>query len=181
MTPPGSRPTTPQANAGIDDSEPADDAPETLSRDRIPIRSMTPEDLPAIIGIDRRMTGFDRSSYFKSKLAEMMGRSGVRVSLVAEIDDGVVGFIMARADLGEFGRTYPAAVIDTIGIHPAFANHGVGRALLSQLLANLSSLRVEVVRTEVRWDEFSLLGFLKHCGFKPSQHLSFTRQIGKAI
>ena len=35
------------------------------------------------------------------------------------------------------------AVMDTIGVDPDFRNQGVGRALLSQLLVNLSTLRVE--------------------------------------
>ena len=46
--------------------------------------------------------------------------------------------------------------------------------LLSQLLANLASLRVDTVRTEVQWDAFELNGFLAACGFKPSQRLAFS-------
>lgn len=158
-------------------SDPSGDAPDALSRDRVPVRSLKSEDLAAIIGLDRRITGRDRSAYYKRKVAEAMNESGVRVSLVAEVDGMFAGFVMARVDFGEFGRTNPAAVIDTIGVDPAFAGRGVGRALLSQLLANLSSLRVEIVRTQLDWDDFDLLSFLKACGFKPSQRLSFTRRV----
>ncbi len=158
-------------------SDPSSDSPDALARDRVPVRSMRADDLPAIIGLDRRITGRDRTAYYKRKVAEAMNESGVRVSLVAEIDGQFAGFVMARVDFGEFGRTSATAVIDTIGVDPAYAKQGVGKALLSQLLANLNSLRVEVVRTQLDWDQFGLLAFLNSCGFKPSQRLSFTRRV----
>lgn len=144
-----------------------------LARDRIPVRTMLEGDLRAIIAIDRRFTGRDRSTYFERKLNEALHGSDVRVSLVAERDGGVVGFVMARVDFGEFGRVEPTAVLDTIGVDPDYRNLGVGRALLSQLLMNLTTLRVEHVRTELDWRECDLLGFLDHCGFSPAQQLCF--------
>ena len=76
-----------------------------------------------------------------------------------------VGFIMARVDLGEFGRVETTAVIDTIGVDPDYQNKGVGRALVSQFLANLGTLRVEKVRTEVDWQDHDLLAYLDRNGF----------------
>ena len=142
-----------------------------LARDRIPVRAMTERDLGALVEIDRRITGHDRSTYFDRKLEEALYESDVRVSLVAERDGGPVGFIMARVDFGEFGRIEPTAVLDTIGVDPEYHGQGVGRALVSQLLMNLLTLRVERVRTEIDWRDRELLGFLDYCGFRPSQHL----------
>lgn len=148
-----------------------------LARDRIPVRAMQESDLPAIVGIDRRITGRERLAYFKAKLAEALFESDIRLSLVAERDDRPVGFIMARVDFGEFGRFEPTAVMDTIGVDPDYRQAGVGRALLSQLLVNLSTLRIERVRTEVDWRERELLTFLDQCGFLPAQELCFSRNI----
>ena len=161
--------------AEIDYGRPA--APDfgPLARDKIPVRAMKESDLPGIVAIDRRITGRNRSDYFKDRLAEALFESGVRVSLLAERDGLPVGFIMARVDLGEFGRFEPTAVLDTIGVDPECRGQGVGRALLSQLLVNLSTLRIERVRTEVDWRDRELLGFLDHCGFLPSQELCFDR------
>jgi predicted N-acetyltransferase YhbS len=142
-----------------------------LARDRIPVRTMTENDLHALITIDRRITGLSRDAYFRRKLAEALRASDIRVSLVAERDGGPVGFVMARVDLGEFGRVEPTAVLDTIGVDPDYRQIGVGRALLSQLLMNLATLRVESVRTEIDWNDRELLGYLDHCGFRPSQRL----------
>ncbi len=162
----------------IDYSGPAAADFGPLARDRIPVRSMREGDLKGLIAIDRRITGRDRTRYFERMLADALHESDVRVSLVAELDGMPVGFIMARVDLGEFGRTEPAAVMDTIGVDPEYRDHGVGRALLSQLLANLATLRVEKVLTEVDWADREVMGFLDRCGFKPSPRLCFDCALG---
>lgn len=148
-----------------------------LARDRIPVRSMNANDLTALVEIDRRITGGERVKYFERKLADALTDSDVRVSLVAELDGVPVGFVMARVDLGEFGRVDTTAVLDTIGVHPDYQNRGVGRALISQLLTNLGTLRVENVRTEVDWNDRELLAYLDRCGFRPSQQLCFDRRL----
>jgi len=153
---------------------------EPLARDLIPVRSMVEGDLRALIAIDRRITGRDRSAYFERKLDEALRQSDVRISLVAELDGQPVGFIMARVDLGEFGRTDSAAIMDTIGVDPDYRNRGVGRALLTQLLVNLMTLRVDKVLTEVDWSARELLGFLDRCGFHPSSYLCFDRTIARS-
>lgn len=157
--------------------QPAEDFGPLL-RDRIPVRSMKETDLAAIVAIDRRIIGRDRARYFERKMEEALHESDIRVSLVAELDDHVVGFIMARVDLGEFGRTEPAAVLDTLGVDWDYQDKGVGRALMSQLLINLTTLRVETVRSEVEWTQHELVSFLDSCGFRPSQRLCFTRPMG---
>lgn len=168
----------PPAAAEIDYSSPSGDDFEALSHDRVPIRSMVRGDLDGILAIDRRITGRDRAAYFKRKLAEAMDESGVRVSLVAEIDGRVCGFIMARVEFGEFGSLEPEAVIDTIGVDASRGHKGVGSALMSQLMTNLQGLRVERVRTEVDWNHFGLLSFLDRMGFRPGRRLALRRSVG---
>lgn len=148
-----------------------------LARDKMLVRSMAAGDLRALVAIDRRITGRDRAAYFQRKLSEALTESDVRVSLVAELAGVPVGFIMARVDLGEFGRVETTAVIDTIGVDPDYWKRAVGRALLSQLLANLSTLRVEKVRTEVDWQDRDLLDYLDRSGFCPSQRLCFDQPL----
>ena len=149
-----------------------------LARDRVAIRSMTEDDLAALVRIDRHITGQDRSAYYARKAEEVLKRSGVRVSLVAEVDGHPVGFVMARVDFGEFGRTEPVAVMDTIGVDPANRSRQIGQALLSQLLTNLRSLHVERVITDVAWNDFALLRFLERSGFAMAQRLSFVKPLG---
>jgi predicted N-acetyltransferase YhbS len=149
-----------------------------LVRDRIPIRSIEKRDLRTLVDIDRQISGIDRSDYFARKLEEAIHESDVRMSLVAEIDSVVVGFLMARVDFGEFGLIEPTAVLDTLGVHVEYRNRGVGRALMSQLLVNLMTLRVQHLRTDIAWHDHELLAFFDRCGFGPSQRLCLTYPIG---
>jgi ribosomal protein S18 acetylase RimI-like enzyme len=167
-------------SAGIDPRSPirpGGDYYERLSRDRVPVRSLKEDDLAAVVRIDRKLTARDRSAYYAAKLREMLTESGIRVSLVAEEDGFVVGFVMARVDFGEFGKVDKAAVLDTIGVHPGFAGSGVGHALLSQLFLNLSTLQVETVLTQVSPENIGLQRFLYSCGFHPSQRLMLSKPI----
>ncbi len=168
----------PRMDAGTPDySDPNSDDFESLSRDRIFVRSMRADDLNSVVRIDAKLTGYQRQPYFSTKVEEMMSESSVRVSLVAEVDGLPSGFIMARVDFGEFGQTEATAVIDTLGVNPDFAHLGIASALLSQLLINLGGLHVERVRTSVPWNNLGLLGFLDAKGFAPAQQLSLVKSL----
>jgi GNAT superfamily N-acetyltransferase len=122
---------------------------ERLAREQPEVRPMTPEDLREIVRIDHAITGRDRGSYIAARLAEALDDSALRVSLAARFDGAIVGFVMARADLGISADAEPVAVVDTIGIDPDCAHRGFGKALLERLFANLSALQVERVETVV--------------------------------
>ena len=150
---------------------------ERVARDTADVRSMVPDDLADIVRIDRRITGRDRAAYMQHKLDEAMVDSGVRVSLTARVDGVIAGFLMARADLGDFGRTEPVAVVDTIGVDPDYAHRGLGHALLSQLIVNLGALRIECVETVLAPGDVALQGFLHEAGFVPAQRIAFARRL----
>ena len=161
----------------VDYGAPGGNDYERLARDTCEVSAMQPSDLAEIVRIDRGLTGRDRSGYIGRKLAEAMDESGVRVSLAARLDGAIVGFVMARADLGDFGRTDPSAVLDTIGVDREYEHRGVGHALLSQLCLNLAALRIERIETVVAPRDLGLLGFLYDVGFVPSQRIPFVRAI----
>jgi ribosomal protein S18 acetylase RimI-like enzyme len=84
---------------------------------------------------------------------------------------------MARVDYGDFGRAEPVAVIDTVGVDPARARQGIGRALLSQLFVNLGALRVQRVETAVAPGDFDLLAFFYAAGMRPAERLAFVKKL----
>lgn len=143
-----------------------------LFRDTIPVRTMEESDLAGIVRVDKKLTGEDRTNFYKTKMSEVLNDSGIRVSLVVEQDNTIVGFAMVRLDYGEFGQLEPSAVLDTIGVNPDFHRSGVGQALLSQLMVNLSGLQVNNIQTQVHWESFGLLEFLSKCGFKATDRKS---------
>jgi N-acetylglutamate synthase-like GNAT family acetyltransferase len=151
---------------------------ERQARGHADVRAMAPADLGEIVRIDRAITGRERSGYIGRRLMETMSDSAIRVSLTARLDGVIVGFVMARADWGDFGRTEPVAVIDTLGVDPEYATRrGVGRAMLRQLFANLDALRVERVETVISHHDLPMAGFFVGNGFEPSQRLAFVRRL----
>ncbi len=160
---------------GVDVSSPYGDAQNALSNDRIPVRSMEVDDLAKIISIDAKNTGSERKDYYALKQEENLTHSGVRVSLVAEQDGYPVGFIMARVDYGEFGRTSSEAVMDSIGVDPGYHGRGVGHALMAKLMSNLSALQVDAVRTEADWNDAALVSYFSSVGFAKAQRISLIK------
>ena len=136
------------------------------------VRRLRPADLERVIALDALVTGRERSGYFRRKLQENLLETSVEVSLGAEIDGILVGFLLARTWTGEFGVTDTVAVLDTIGVQPGFQGRGVGHALLAQLLVNLRGLRVGALRTEVDWKDQGMIRFFHREGFLPAARLS---------
>ncbi len=151
---------------------------ERANRATADVRTMKQEDLATISRIDQAITGRDRSAYLRAQFEETLSDEGLRVSLVARNDGGtVVGYLMASVDRGDFGRTAPVAILDTLGVDPRFTGKGVGRAMLAQLFTNLGALRVEHVETIVAAPDMPMYGFLAKAGFGPSKRLPFVHHL----
>jgi len=165
------------AGREIDYGAPENNDFERVQRARCDVRPMQPQDLPQIVRIDAQITGRQREAYIAARLAEALDDAAIRVSLTARLEDAIVGCLMARADIGDFGRTEPVAVLDTIDVDPAYAHRGVGQALLARLFADLGALHVDRVETVVAPDHLGLLAFLHDAGFRPSQRLAFVRRL----
>jgi len=132
---------------------------------------MSQQDLDAVVAIDAVASGRRRPRYFELMLERAVKQAALQVSLAAEVDGRVVGFVIASLYYGEYGVSEPTASLDAIGVDKANRGQRVGKALLRQLRLNLSALRVTTLRTEVSWDDFELLGFFKREGFTPARRL----------
>lgn len=142
-----------------------------LDTDHVHVRSLRVEDLDAIVRIDRQATGRNRGTYYEGKVAAALQANAVHTSLVAELDDHVVGFMIARVYYGEFGRSEPTAIVDSIGVDRGYQRRKVGDALMRQLLMNLRALGVEHLESLVDWDQQELMQFFAHHDFKPAPRL----------
>jgi ribosomal protein S18 acetylase RimI-like enzyme len=145
--------------------------PGTLQTDSVLVRTMRPEDLAAVVAIDTQATGRRRPRYFELMLERAVKHASLQVSLTAELEGQVAGFLIASLYYGEFGLVEPSASIDAIGVAPRFRGQHVGGALMRQLRLNLGALRITTLRTEVAWDDFELLAFFKREGFAPTGRL----------
>jgi len=154
-----------------------DEAAGVLDTDAVLVRALERKDLDAIARIDEKIGGPPRRKYFEVKVASVLEDTGVRISLVAEIEGHVAGFMMGSVYYGEFGLPEPAATIDTIGVHPDFRGRKVGKALMRQLAMNLRALGIESIETLVPWDDWDLLRFLAADGFEPAPRLCLRKKL----
>lgn len=154
------------------------DAPGVTATDAVLVRDLRPEDLARVVRIDAMRGGYSRSEYYQRKFEESR-QATPRISLAAEVDGSVVGFMLGRLYYGEFGVPEPTAVIDSIGVHPSFGGQQVGRALMEQLTRNMTSLGVESIRTEVAWDAHGLMSFMAKSGFRPAPRLCLELSLGE--
>lgn len=142
-----------------------------LETDSVLVRTMREEDLNAIVAIDAAATGRRRPRYFELMLQRAVTQAALQISLVAELDERVVGFVIGSLYYGEYGVVEPSALIDAITVSSDCRGKNVGKALMRQLRLNLAALRITTLRTEVSWQDFDLLGFFRSQGFAPSDRL----------
>ncbi len=159
---------------------PSEDAGAESPREAVRIRGLRPEDFDLVVAIDAKNVGHRREEFYRVKLHENLHAAGIRVSLAAELDGLFVGFLLARVYYGEFGLTEPAAVLETLAVHPDFQDRHVGSALLDQLKSNLVGLRVGSIQTEVSWDNQRLMAFFQREGFRPAPRLALDLPLGGA-
>ncbi|MBK6514222.1 MAG: GNAT family N-acetyltransferase [Polyangiaceae bacterium] len=145
--------------------------PGELETDSVTVRTLRAGDLDAVVRIDRQATGRTRDAYYRGRIEAALEPHALQTSLAAELDDHVVGFMIARVFYGEFGRSEPTAIIDSVGVDRGYLRRRVGDALIRQLLMNLRALGVEHVESVVDWQQHELLQFFAHHGFAPSPRL----------
>ncbi|GAB4287328.1 MAG: hypothetical protein Kow0092_40370 [Deferrisomatales bacterium] len=139
----------------------------------VTIRLLRAQDIDAIVAIDEKITGTARPEYYRHRLDVANRHEGqINASLVAEIEGRVVGFLMGALFFGEFGIPESSALVDTLGVDPAFQDRGVGGALFDQFRTNMRAAQVDRIYTLVDWNDFGLLKFFGNMGFGPSQRLS---------
>jgi predicted N-acetyltransferase YhbS len=134
------------------------------SLEDVEIRTLKTEDLDAIVKIDEKVLGENRKEYLERRL-ELMNNKSSRISLVAEVEGEVVGFILGDVSGWEFGVPETIGWMDTIGVDPAYQKKGVATALAHELIKNLKTVGVKTIYTLVSWNDWDLLQFFHAMGF----------------
>jgi ribosomal protein S18 acetylase RimI-like enzyme len=132
--------------------------------ENLKIRSLRIEDLEAIVAIDEQVLGEKRRDYWEKKL-QMMDDKASQVSLVAEVQGKVLGFILGDVSGWEFGVSDTIGWIDTIGVEPAQQKKGLATALAQELIQRLKAMGVRTIYTLVSWNDWDLLQFYHGMGF----------------
>lgn len=145
-----------------------------LAPEDVVIRVMRESDVEPVTEIDYKVFGTRRPEYYDRKVGEILDEESDRLvtSLVAEVGDQVVGFIMGNVYLGEFGIPETMASVDTIGVDPDHQRQGIAGYLLEEFNTTVKKAGVAKVHTLVNWADTDLLGFFANVGFVAANTLN---------
>lgn len=127
------------------------------------IRGARSADIPAISGLDARITGISKPEYWQ----DMFARYGERPDgffLVAENEaHGLLGFIIGEVRAWEFGSP-PSGWVFALGVDPAVRLRKVGSRLFEAICARLAETGVDTVRTMLARDDNLNMAFFRSQG-----------------
>ena len=150
-----------------------------MNEGTIKIRLMEVYDFNAVVRIDEKVFKASRSDYYRLKFETLVqSPDHLPTSLVAEKEDGtVVGFVMGKLYIGDYGIADEKATLDTIGVDPDYQHKGIGQQLINAFTDHLRSLRVQKVETLVDANDTELMHFFSANGFIHSKTINLERSL----
>ena len=142
------------------------------------IRPLNQNDFRAVVVIDEKVFGHARPEYYETKFARALEeKNRIPLSLVAEIEGKVVGFVMCELFIGEYGIPVTTAALDTIGIDPDFQGQGIARQLMDELIGHLGKIGVQKINALAEWNDWQLIRFFSAIGFAPAKTINLGLKI----
>lgn len=150
-----------------------------MARDAVEVRPLRDDDLQAVVEIDERLGGHPRKEYWVTRF-EVAALRPPWMSLVAELDNRVVGFLFGWTSESEFGIPGPVGWIDLIGVDPPYRGRGVGRALVERFVATGRDLRaIEKVFTLIDLEQGAIREFFIRLGFRHGPLVHLEQAVGE--
>jgi ribosomal protein S18 acetylase RimI-like enzyme len=143
------------------------------------IRPLTPQDLDAVVALDRRSLSTPRRAYFEKRLDSALRWPRRHLQLAATTKDGLVGFLLARMAGGEYGRPDAAVVLETVGVEPGARHGGLGQRMVKALEALMRERNIKLLVTQVEWRNHLMLKFLDGAGFTLAPRLMVERPVAR--
>jgi GNAT superfamily N-acetyltransferase len=137
----------------------------------VKIRPLSLENIKDIERIEKRIEGKlgvineERMEYLKEATRYNIERSDPMMSLGAELDGNIVGFIIGEIRIWEFGIGEKTGWIRILGVDPDFQRRGIGRKLGEALLEHFERRGIKRVRTMAEWYTGDLISFFRTLGF----------------
>ncbi|MGB6866939.1 MAG: GNAT family N-acetyltransferase, partial [Candidatus Aminicenantaceae bacterium] len=137
----------------------------------VKIRPLSLDNIKDIVRIEKHIEGKlgiineERMEYLKEATRYNIERSDPMMSLGAELDENIVGFIIGEIRIWEFGIGEKTGWIRILGVDPDFQRRGIGRKLGEALLEHFERRGIKRVRTMAEWYTGDLISFFKSLGF----------------
>ena len=134
---------------------------------------MEPEDIESVLAIDRKITGVRRAVTYTELITGDLG-GVLGLSLVAEVNGQVAGFVLARrAYVGEPANE--VGLIQILGVDPDYQRQGIATKMVSTLLDACRSRKLNAVRIMVNERDSQLQGLFQHLGFHRGKLIDYTK------
>jgi GNAT superfamily N-acetyltransferase len=148
-----------------------------MTRTDISVRAVEPSDLDAIIRIDEKLSGQTRKEYWQRRL-DIAALRPPWMSLVAELDGRLVGFLFGWVGESEFGIARPTGWVDLIGVDPPYRGRGVGQSMVDRFVQSGSELRaVESIATLIDLGQADVREFFVRLGFHHGPMIQMERSV----
>ena len=148
-----------------------------MSRGDVSVRAIEPSDLPALMRIDEKLSSQTRKEYWDRRL-EMAALRPPWMSLVAETDGRMAGFLFGWVAESEFGMSQPTAWVDLIGVDPPYRGRGIAHALIDRFVRSAEELRaVQKVATLIDLTQADVREFFLRQGFHHGPMIQMERDV----
>jgi GNAT superfamily N-acetyltransferase len=144
------------------------------------LRPIREGDLESVIALDLSHSGQSRRGFFEKRWRAMACEPAAFISLAAEWENALVGFVLAHVLDGEFGGSERVFVLDAVGVADDRRGQGIGNHLMQGLVDEVKQRGGREVRTQARWDQRGLLGFFAKAGFRLAPSVVLERSTGEA-
>ena len=141
------------------------------------IRNLRQDDLSAIVNLEDRATGVSRRAYWEKRIELSEAIRPHWASLVAEVDNRVVGFVFGRAGELEFGVPGTVAWIEIIGVDPAYRRQGIAAKLIEQFVSSAEDHGIQTIFTLVEKSNAEMERFFSRLGFAEGKMVHFQKEV----
>lgn len=141
------------------------------------VRNLEKRDLPAIVSMEERQTGVARPEYWEKRIEISEAIRPHWASLVAELDNRVVGFVLGRAGEFEFGLPGTVAWIEIIGVDPAYRRQGIAHELVEKFAESAEDHGIRTIFTLITSNQTEMQQFFSRLGFVHGKMLHYQKEI----
>jgi GNAT superfamily N-acetyltransferase len=148
-----------------------------MTRTDVVVRPVEPPDVDAIVAIDEKLSGSTRKEYWQRRF-EIASLRPPWMSIVAETDGRLVGFLFGWIGESEFGIPESTGWVDLIGVDPAYRGRGIAHALLDRFIQSGRELRaLGRVATLIDLGQGDIREFFLRQGFQPGRMVQLERAV----
>ena len=144
--------------------------------ENLEIREIEQQDAEDIQRIRSLIKEEDADFDFKIIINEQAGGLNKQASIVAQIDNKIVGYMISNVLYAGFGLQKSAWIV-SMGVDPDFMGQGIGKKLANKILEIYKSQGIKYVFSSVMWDSIDLLSFFKTLGFERSEFINLRKKL----